>query len=127
MLSLDPSYSPSKIQVKQLRSDGSNTTERCPLCQLPLGSAGCNDSHMRRDTKVDLVTYNCRMCKYKTLEKKEMEKHLKAHTEEKPPCASHRPFGTNRNSKVTDDTGTVDGGGCTLSVGYVDRCCVGGY
>ena len=109
-LSPDLSSSPSKVRVKQLTLDDSSRTEKCPLCQLPLGSAGCNDSHMQRDAEVDPVTYKCRMCKYDTLERKEMEKHLKVHTEEKPPCSSHRPFGANRTSYTTDETATVEKG-----------------
>ena len=107
----DLCFSPSKIRVKELKS-----TEKCPLCQLPLGSTGCNDSHIRRDAEVDPVTYKFRMCKYDTLEKKEMEKHLKVHTEEIPPYSSHRLLRANSNLIVTGKKRTVEGGRYPISI-----------
>ena len=94
----------------------SSKREKCPLCQLPLGSTKCTDSHIRSEGGADQVTYKCRMCKYYAMEEKEMEEHMKVHTEEKLPCSSHLPFGVNRNSHTTDDAGTVDKGRYPLSI-----------
>ena len=115
---LDLCSTPSDIWVKQLGLDGSSEAGKCPL-----GSTGCNDSHMRREAEVDYVMYKCRMCKYNTLQKKEMEKHLKVHTEEKPLCSSHRPFRANILNS-TENTGAVDRGEYLLSIHYyIDRWC----
>ena len=86
--------------------DSGSTSARCPLCQLPLGSVECFDSHTERDGAV----YKCRVCDYQVGKKAELKRHVRRHTGEKPFSCPHCSLHTSHRQNIFRHIRTVHRG-----------------
>lgn len=71
------------------------STKECSLCQLPLGSEQCVNSHSRKITVHGLTVHQCLVCPYKSTQKTIMRKHIHNRTEYKAYQCSRCPFKSN--------------------------------
>ena len=86
--------------------DSGSTAAECPLCQLPLGSVECFDSHTERDG----AGYMCQVCDCRTRNKTEARRHLRVHTREKPFSCPHCPLRAARRHHINSHIRIVHGG-----------------
>ena len=97
--------------------DSGGAAEECPLCQLPLGSVECFDSHIERDGAV----YKCWVCDCRTRHKSKMSTHLRNHTRKKPYSCPHCLYRAASGSNISSHIRHVHGGLCHLSTHQYQR------
>ena len=108
--------------VKRSRGPSSATadptlSERCPLCNLTLGSDSCFDRHACQSPESGRVKYMCRICKHKTRSKPDMRRHLKhRHIAPKQLSCPHCSYKSNKREDMRDHmTSLHKGKWCTLA------------
>ena len=97
----------------------STPSERCPLCDLTLGSDSCFNRHIRSSLKSGRVMYKCRICRYEVTKRPRMMHHLgRCHTTKKFSCR-HCSYKSHRREDIRDHMTSLHKGNRYTSVAAV--------
>lgn len=77
-----PNHNKQTVAATSVGSKDDDIATDCSLCRQPFGSDECYNSHVNLVVDTGYVRYQCQMCSYKVMWRKNMLNHLRTHTGE---------------------------------------------